>query len=199
MRGLPGDRGSCGLMRKAKASREYNATKARIGRKVTAYRNVSRQASNPNQRNRSNLAGTNRKLSISDVTFSSKPKAWRSPKASDHAKASRSRHDDVCNVGGWKSIAGNSVSSLVVLRSPFEEDLLLWESVVRCGDSDRAPERDVTEPERLRLRGLGSCDRLLLLVTMLSRGDGASPTQDPVRKGGGRRFGDRAGAGASRS
>ena len=199
MRGLPGDRGSCGFMRKANASREYNATKARIGRKVTAYRNVSRQASNPNQRNRSNLAGTNRKLSISDVTFSSKPKAWRSPKASDHAKASRSRHDDVCNVGGWKSIAGNSVSSLVVLRSPFEEDLLLWESVVRCGDSDRAPERDVTLPERLLDLGRGSCERRRRRAPMLSLGEGASPTQLPVRRGGGLLLGERAGAGASRS
>ena len=197
MRGLPGERGSWGLMRNANASREYNATKARIGRKVTAYKNVSKQASNPNQRNRSKRAGTSRKLSISDVTFSSKPKAWRSPSASDQANASRSRHDDVWRVGGWKSIAGNSVSSFVVLRSPFEEERRLWESVVRWGLNERAPERDVTLPERLRLRGLGSWDRRLLLT--VSRGEGASPTQDPVRTGGGLLLGDRAGAGASRS
>ena len=199
MRGLPGDRGSWGLMRNAKASREYNATKARIGKKVTAYKNVSKQASKPNQRNRSNRAGTSRKLSISDVTFSSKPKACRSPKASDHANASRSRHDDVWRVGGWKSIAGSSVSSFVVPRSPFEEERRRWESVVRCGLNDRAPERDVTLPERLRDRGRGSCDRRLRLDWMLSRGEGASPTQLPVRRGGGLLLGERAGAGASRS
>ena len=117
-------------MRKANASREYNATKALIGRKVTAYRNVSRQANSPNHKNRSNLAGTSRKLSISDVTFSSKPKACLSPSASDHAKASRSRHDDVWRVGGWKSIAGNSVSSFVA-RSPLLDDRLRWLSWVR--------------------------------------------------------------------
>ena len=89
------------------------------------------------------------------------------------------------------------MSSFVVLRSPFEEDRLRWESVVRWGLNDRAPERDVTLPERLLDLGRGSCDRRLLLT--VSRGDGASPTQDPVRTGGGRRFGDRAGAGASRS
>ena len=186
-------------MRKAKASREDNATKALIGRKVTAYKKVSRQASNPNHRNRSNLAGTSKKLSISLVTFSSNPKACLSPRASDHAKASRSRHDDVCNVGGWKSIAGNSVSSFVVPRSPFDDDRLLWESVVRCGLNERAPDLEVTLPDRLRLRGRGSWDRLRLLAPMLSLGEGASPTQLPVRRGGGRRFGDRAGAGASRS
>ena len=199
MRGLPGDRGSCGLMRKANASREYNATKARIGRKVTAYKNVSRQASNPNHKNLSNLAGTSRKLSISLVTFSSNPKACRSPRASDHAKASKSRHDDVWRVGGWKSIAGNSVSSLVVLRSPFEEERRRWESVVRCGLNERAPDLEVTEPDRLRDRGRGSCDRRLRLEPKLSRGDGASPTQLPVRRGGGLLLGERAGAGASRS
>ena len=199
MRGLPGERGSCGLIRKAKASREYNATKARIGRKVTAYKKVSRQANSPNQRNRSNRAGTNRKLSISEVTFSSNPKAWRSPSASDQANASRSRHDDVWRVGGWKSIAGNSVSSFVVPRSPFEEERRRCESVVRCGLNERAPERDVTEPDRLRDRGRGSCDRRLRLDWMLSRGDGASPTQLPVRRGGGLLLGERAGAGASRS
>ena len=91
------------------------------------------------------------------------------------------------------------MSSFVVLRSPFEEDRLLWESWVRWGLNERAPERDVTDPERLLDRGRGSCDRRLRLWCMLSRGDGASPTQDPVRTGGGRRFGDRAGAGASRS
>ena len=79
------------------------------------------------------------------------------------------------------------------MRSPFEEERRLWESVVRWGLNDRAPERDVTEPERLLDRGRGSCDRRLRLCIMLSRGDGASPTQLPVRTGGGRRFGDRAG------
>ena len=170
-----------------------------MGKKVTAYKKVSKQANNPNHRNRSNRAGTSKKLSISLVTFSSSPKACLSPSASDQAKASRSRHDDVWSVGGWKSIAGNSVSSLVVLRSPFEEERRLWESVVRCGLNERAPERDVTEPERDLDRGRGSCDRRLRLDWMLSRGDGASPTQLPVRRGGGRRFGDRAGGAASRS
>ena len=83
------------------------------------------------------------------------------------------------------------MSSLVVLRSPFDDDRLLWESWVRWGESERAPDLEVTLPERLRLRGLGSWDRRLLLT--VSRGDGASPTQLPVRTGGGRRFGDRAG------
>ena len=199
MRGLPGDLGSSrGLILKAKASSEYNATKALIGRKVTAYKNVSRQANNPNHKNLSNLAGTNRKLSISLVTFSSNPKACRSPKASDQAKASRSRHDDVWRVGGWKSIAGNSVSSFVA-RSPFEEERRRCESVVRCGLNERAPDLEVTEPDRLRDRGRGSCDRRLRLDWMLSRGDGASPTQLPVRRGGGLLLGERAGAGASRS
>jgi len=92
-------------------------------------------------------------------------------------------------------MAGSSVSSLVVLRSPFEEERRRWESVVRCGLKERAPERDVTLPERLLDLGRGSCDRRLRLDWMLSRGDGASPTQLPVRRGGGRRFGDRAGAG----
>ena len=186
-------------MRKANANKEYKAKNARIGRKVTAYRNVSRQANNPNHRNLSNLAGTNKKLSISEVTFSSKPNACLSPRASDHANASRSRHDDVWRVGGWKSIAGNSVSSFVVPRSPFEEERRRWESVGRWGLNERAPERLVTLPDRLRDRGRGSCDRRLRLEPKLSRGDGASPTQLPVRRGGGRRFGDRAGAGASRS
>ena len=89
--------------------------------------------------------------------------------------------------------------SSFVARSPFDDDRLLWERVVRCGLNERAPERDVTEPERLLDLGRGSCDRRLRLDWMLSRGDGASPTQLPVRRGGGRRFGDRAGAGASRS
>ena len=53
----------------------------------------------------------------------------------------------------------------------------------------------MTEPERLLDLGRGSCDRRLRLDWMLSRGDGASPTQLPVRRGGGRRFGDRAGGG----
>ena len=91
------------------------------------------------------------------------------------------------------------MSSFVVLRSPFEEDRLLWESWVRWGLNERAPERDVTEPDRLRDRGRGSCDRRLRLDWMLSRGDGASPTQLPVRRGGGLLLGERAGAGASRS
>jgi len=185
-------------MRKANASREYKATKALIGRKVTAYKKVSRQANSPNHRNRSNLAGTSKKLSISLVTFSSNPKACRSPNASDQANASKSRHDDVWRVGGWKSIAGSSVSSFVA-RSPFDDDRLLWESWVRCGLNERAPERDVTLPDRLRDRGRGSCDRRLRLDWMLSRGDGASPTQLPVRRGGGLLLGERAGAGASRS
>ena len=85
------------------------------------------------------------------------------------------------------------MSSFVVLRSPLEEDLRRWESCVRWGLNDRAPERDVTDPERLRLRGLGSCDRRRRRAPMLSLGEGASPTQLPVRTGGGRRFGDRAG------
>ena len=85
------------------------------------------------------------------------------------------------------------MSSFVVLRSPFEEDRPLWESWVRWGLNERAPERDVTDPDRDLLRGLGSCDRLRLLAPMLSLGEGASPTQLPVRTGGGRRFGDRAG------
>ena len=85
------------------------------------------------------------------------------------------------------------MSSFVVLRSPFDDDRLLWESWVRWGLNERAPERDVTDPERDLLRGRGSCDRRLRLWCMLSRGDGASPTQLPVRTGGGRRFGDRAG------
>ena len=53
----------------------------------------------------------------------------------------------------------------------------------------------MTEPDRLRDRGRGSCDRRLRLDWMLSRGDGASPTQLPVRRGGGLLFGDRAGGG----
>ena len=85
--------------------------------------------------------------------------------------------------------------SSFVARSPFEEERRRWESVVRCGLKERAPERDVTLPERLRLRGLGSCDRRLRLDWMLSRGDGASPTQLPVRRGGGLLLGERAGAG----
>ena len=91
------------------------------------------------------------------------------------------------------------MSSFVVLRSPFDDDRLRWLSWVRWGLNERAPERDVTEPERLLDRGRGSCDRLRLLAPMLSLGEGASPTQDPVRTGGGLLFGDRAGAGASRS
>ena len=82
------------------------------------------------------------------------------------------------------------MSSFVVLRSPFDDDRLRWLSWVRWGLNERAPDLEVTLPERLRLRGLGSCDRRRLLAPMLSRGDGASPTQLPVRTGGGRRFGD---------
>ena len=91
------------------------------------------------------------------------------------------------------------MSSFVVLRSPFDDDRLLWESWVRWGLNERAPERDVTLPDRLRDRGRGSCDRRRRRAPMLSRGDGASPTQLPVRTGGGLLFGDRAGAGVSRS
>ena len=57
----------------------------------------------------------------------------------------------------------------------------------------------MTLPERLLDLGRGSCDRRRRRAPMLSLGEGASPTQLPVRTGGGRRFGDRAGAGASRS
>ena len=87
------------------------------------------------------------------------------------------------------------MSSFVVLRSPFDDDRLLWESWVRWGLNERAPERDVTDPDRLRDRGRGSCDRRRRRAPMLSLGEGSSPTQLPVRTGGGRRFGDRAGAG----